>query len=246
MSEPLSDTIRGIKVTNEGRKTSKPVIFITDSEMAQTIDDPAKIEIIRILREGIDDIQTSEEINSQTGEKVIRQWTVRRRVLSVSEIVKQSKQSGGKRLTRNQVYHHLPGLISAGYVIKYGVVTTGKRTTDYFRRTANSFVLTEDTPAVDEKWKKERLALDLDYIERVFGFDIPKKKKEELIDLGTSMWKMQDEVARNILRNLRADLVDTRTLGLYDWLLELFMLGAEEYVQMGQQMRELLLSTKKE
>ncbi|MFX1577834.1 MAG: hypothetical protein ACFFCF_11795, partial [Promethearchaeota archaeon] len=120
MNEGFGDTIRNIRKTTEGKKPAKEILFITDSDMAQALDDPAKLEIILILGKGVEDSHTVEESNEATGETVIRRWPVQRYALSVSEIVKQSKQVGVAGLTRNQVYHHLPGLIDAGYVIKFG------------------------------------------------------------------------------------------------------------------------------
>ncbi|MFW9935463.1 MAG: hypothetical protein ACFFDU_08205 [Candidatus Thorarchaeota archaeon] len=246
MNEEFGDTIRNIRRTTEGKKPSKEILFITDSDMAQALDDPAKLEIILILGKGVEDSQTIEESNEATGETVIRRWPVQRYALSVSEIVKQSKQVGVVGLTRNQVYHHLPGLIDAGYVIKFGTVSTGKRTTDYFRRTAQTFVLPRDTPVVNEKFQAERMARDLKHIGQVFGFKIPEQERDEFMRLGVMMWQMKEEGAKLILRDLRADLVDSASLRLYDWLLELYMLGVEKYVQLGRQMQEILFRARKE
>lgn len=246
MLEPLSDKIQNIELTEAGKKPCKSVIFITDSEMAQTIDDHVKIEIIRVLREGINDTQTIEKYDKKTKETVIRQWPVKRYALSVAEIVKQSKLSGVNALSRNQVYHHLPRLIESGFVIKFGTVTKGKRTTDYFRRTAETFVLPESTPAVDEQYIKNRLAKDIVHINRVFGFSLPEEMHQEFIDLGSRLWHMKDEWARLILQNLQEDLVDSRSVLLYDWLLELTALSSQEYVESGRRMWEMLLNRKSE
>lgn len=246
MSEPLSDKIRDIKLTEEGKRPPKPVFFITDSEMAQFLDDPVKVEIIQVLREGIEDTQTTEKYHEKTKETVIRQWPVKRFALSVAEIVKQSKRRRENPLSRNQVYHHLPGLIKSGYIKKFGTVTTGKRTTDYFRRTTETFVLPKGTPAIDEKFLAKQLASDVEYIDRVFGFSIPKTKHQEFIQLGIKMWEIRDEWAGTILQNLKEDLVDSRSLKLYDWLFELTMLGIDEYIELGRRMRELLFMGKTE
>ena len=246
MAEPLSDKIRNITLTEAGKKPSKPVIFITNPERAKTLDDPAKVDIIRTLRAGIEDTQTLQEYHPKTKETLTRQWSVKRYALSVVEIVKQSKRSGVNPITRNQVYHHLPNLIENGFVIKYGTVKKGKRTTDYFRRTADAFVFPEGSPALDEKFIAKRLAKDIESIDHVFGFTIPESEHQEFIDLGLKVWEIKDKYAVLILQDLREDLVDSRSLQLYDWLLELLVVGSDEYVELARRMGEIIFKGKKE
>ncbi|MFW9917922.1 MAG: hypothetical protein ACFFGZ_20170, partial [Candidatus Thorarchaeota archaeon] len=157
---------------------------------------------------------------------------------------KQSKHSGVNPLTRNQVYHHLPKLIENGFVKKFGTVRKGKRTTDYFTRTADAFVFPEGSPALNDQFLAERLAKDVVYIERVFGFSIPETKRQEFIDTGLKVWEIKDKFAVLILQNLQHDLVDSRALQLYDWLLELMVLGSDEYIELARGMREIIFKAK--
>ena len=119
--EEETDTLKGIGITKEGKVKPREIEFVMDSARAKEIDEPVRLQILQILRKGIDDTQTSEEHNEETGERIIRERTVKRNIMSVVEIVKMSpKCDGCDSLTKNQIYHHLPKLIETGYVIKYG------------------------------------------------------------------------------------------------------------------------------
>ncbi|MGQ4871506.1 MAG: hypothetical protein ACP6IT_06700, partial [Candidatus Thorarchaeota archaeon] len=127
----VTDTLRGIELTEEGRRPQREIVFVTDEEMTHVLDDPVRMAIIKILKKGVPDTITTKTRDEETGDLIIRQREVRRHALSVIEIVKLSAEDEEvEEITKNQVYHHLPKLIEAGYVIKYGTVTTGKRTTD--------------------------------------------------------------------------------------------------------------------
>ena len=133
MSTDIPDSLKGIVLTPEGKKPQRDTVLMRGSEEWEFCSDPVRYQILKILRTGIEDNCTSESFNEDTGEKIIRQKVVKRKALSVVEIVKYSEKIDPSNvLSKNQVYHHLPKLIEGGYVIKYGTVTTGKRTTDYY------------------------------------------------------------------------------------------------------------------
>ncbi len=181
MPEEQGDALTGIELTPEAKKPQKELEFITDEKRAAAFSEPARRQIIAVLRNGIDDEVTTEEFNKETNERIIRKKNVKRYAMSVVEIVKASVDpEKNESLTKNQVYHHLPALIEAGLVIKYGTVTTGKRTTDYYRRTAKGFVITAPTGANEKEARKE-IVEKCERMAKVFHLDIPEGRKDELI-----------------------------------------------------------------
>jgi len=114
------------------------------SSQKSVLDEPVRLHILQVLRSGIEDTVTTEKTD-ENGDKIIRIRDVTRNALSVLEIVTQSVECCGPEIdiSKNKVYHHLPILEEDGYVVKYGTVTSGKRTTDYWRRTAKGFILTK-------------------------------------------------------------------------------------------------------
>ena len=128
----ITDSLKGIKVEPEGKKPQKEIVFITNEETAEVLDDIVRYNILQTLRKGIEDTLTTETVDEETGDRIIRQKVVRRDILSVMEIVELSPKccAEAESISKNQVYHHLPKLIEHGYVIKYGTIKKGKRSTD--------------------------------------------------------------------------------------------------------------------
>ncbi|MFX0091528.1 MAG: hypothetical protein ACFFBD_07170 [Candidatus Hodarchaeota archaeon] len=245
--DELPDSLSGIVLTEKGKNPPKEVLFITESKMAQALDDSVRLGIIRILSEGISDTQTIEEFNKETGERIIRQKTVIRNAMSVVEIVRMSKKSeSAEKFTRNMVYHHLPKLIKAGYVIKYGTITKGKRTTDYYRRVAKSFVITGGVSLLGENYLQERATEEIESILKNFDLNIPDKDITELIDLRAKTQLMQDKWRPKIARMVRNDVTDPKIIEMYHWLLDVYSIGSEEFMKMNYRLRKILFSDKLE
>ncbi len=239
--EENTDTLKGIVLTGEGKVKPKEVEFVKDNKRAKEIDEPVRLQILQILRNGIEDTQTTEEYNEETGERIIRERTVRRNIMSVVEIVKLSPTCDGcKPLTKNQIYHHLPILEKAGYIIKYGTVTTGKRTTDYYRRTAGGFVVTTELRHMDIKTIKKKTADFIDRTERVFDIDITDIQKEKLVKLQMRIMELEYENRQKIAEMIRGDVADEEVLGAYDWLIHLYAIGNDEYVSVQKEVRSII------
>ena len=111
----ITDSLRGIILTKEGKAPQKEIVFVTDEERASVLDEPVRLHILQVLRSGIKDTITSEKIDAN-GDKIIRVREVQRDSLSVLEIVKLSTDCCGPDVERrkNQVYHHLPKLEEEG------------------------------------------------------------------------------------------------------------------------------------
>lgn len=241
MGEEITDSLKGIELTLEGKKEQREIVFITDDERAAILDEPVRLHILQVLREGIDDTLTTERVEPN-GDKIIRVRDVKRDALSVLEIVNQSTLCCGSdvTITKNQVYHHLPTLESGGYVVKYGTVTTGKRTTDYWRRTAKGFVLTKGEWIGSAKTIGQKMAPYVETMLQNFDLNVPKDKEKELLELFTKRAVMQSEWRTKIANLVRGDVADKKILEMYEMLLDYYSLGSEDYMKTIMQIREIL------
>jgi DNA-binding transcriptional ArsR family regulator len=234
------DALAGIELTPEGKKPQKELEFITDEKRAAVFSEPARRQIIAVLRKGIDDEITTEEFNRETNERIIRKRNVKRYAMSVVEIVKASVEpEKGEGLTKNQVYHHLPALIESGLVIKYGTVTTGKRTTDYYRRTAKGFVIAAPTGTSEKETRKE-IVEKCERMSKVFHLDIPESKKDELIDLCLKAETLSTSWTAKIGEHISEDVADPEILEMYRWLAEVYAVGSPEYMDYARKIRKIL------
>lgn len=241
--ENETDTLKDIVLTKEGKKPQKEVEFVYDKQKCDELAEPVRLQIIQVLRQGIDDTQTTEEFNEETNERIIRQKMVKRNTMSVVEIVKASTQSDCcEAITKNQLYHHLPKLIESGYVIKYGTVTTGKRTTDYYRRTAKGFMLLGADPSADEAHIKRKISEGREKIASIFDLNISPESGNELSELWLKSTRLQMEYRVKIAKMIRGDVADSEVLELFELMLNIYSMGSDEYVQIQRRMQEILFS----
>ncbi|MHA1904973.1 MAG: hypothetical protein ACXABL_11110 [Candidatus Thorarchaeota archaeon] len=249
MTKEIPDSLEGIVLTDEGKKPPSEVVFITDDETAAALDDPVRFDIIKILRQGINDTRTTKQKDDETGDTIIRQRDVKRYALSVVEIVKMSDPEKCDEecglITKNQVYHHLPKLIEAGYVIKYGTVTTGKRTTDYYRRTSKGFVITTREFGKDAKVIKEKTTDYTDRMLRVFDLSITEEQRKELIDLQIQSYNIQSKARPEIAALIKGDVAEKKVLDMYEFLLQMHSLGSKEYMKLQHRIHDILFPKKK-
>ncbi|TFG04292.1 hypothetical protein EU538_12525, partial [Candidatus Thorarchaeota archaeon] len=111
----VPDGIKGIELTEEGEKKIRRIDFVSDSERAAILHDPVRLQILQMLRDGIEDKVIHESFDETTGERIIRERIVERNELSVYELLRLSKEKNEYApLTKNQVYHHLPKLVEGG------------------------------------------------------------------------------------------------------------------------------------
>ncbi len=237
----ITDTLKGIELTEEGKKPQKEIVFVTKEERAAVLDEPVRLHILQVLRSGIDDTITTENID-ENGDKIIRVRDVKRDALSVLEIVKLSVECCGPdiEISKNQVYHHLPKLEEEGYVAKYGTVTTGKRTTDYWRRTARGFVLTKGEWVGGSGTLAKKVKPFVDKMLETFDLVVPENKKKELYELFTKRTVMQAEWRTKIAELVKGDVADKMVLEQYETLLDYYAMGSKEYVETIMKIREIL------
>ena len=238
-----TDTLKDIEKTSEGTKKPTEVTFIEDEETAKVLAEPVRLQILQILRRGIDDEQTTEEYNEETNERIIRKRMVKRNILSVVEMVKMSEcETCGfdTPITKNQVYHHLPKLIETGYVVKYGTVTKGNRTTDYYRRTSAGFVITTWLGEVDEEIIEKKSRENIGSIVQVFDFDVTEEQQKKLIALVKKSHRLEMDWRGKIARKVRGDVANSEVLYLYDWLISLCAIGSQEYLDVMDKIRTIL------
>lgn len=241
--EEKTDTLKDIVLTKEGKKPQKEVEFVFDKQKCDELAEQVRFYIIQMLREGIVDTQTTEDFNDETNERIIRQKMVKRNIMSVVEIVKASTQSDCcEVITKNQLYHHLPKLIDSGYVIKYGTVTTGKRTTDYYRRTAKGFMLLGADPSADEAHIKRKVSEGREKIANIFDLNISPEKGDELAELWMKSILLQMDYRVKIAKMIRGDVADSEVLELFELMLNIYSMGSDEYVQIQKRMQEILFS----
>ena len=245
MTDETPDSLKGIELTKEAKKPVKEIEFIADEALAKEIDDPVRLAILQIIRKGIPDIHTTESIDKETGDKIIRQREVKRDALSVVEIVKLSSDiKDYEPVTKNQVYHHLPKLIEAGFIIKFGTKKTGDRTTDYYARTAKGFVVTSTTTAFDEKHLRIKSEEHIKNILTNFDIQMTEEEQKEFVELSYKLFMTQLDARGKISKMIKVDVADKKVLYMYDFLLEMYSLGSNEYVELYRKMRKLLFKEK--
>ncbi len=245
MTKEIPDSLEDIELTKEGKTTIKEFEFIHDEERSRELDDTVRLAILQILRKGIPDIITTTTKDEETGDTIIRQREVKRDILSVVEIVKLSSEDDYyDEVTKNQVYHHLPKLIEANYVVKYGTVTTGKRTTDYYRRTAKGFIVTTTTGA-DEKLLRRKSEEYIVHLLQNFDIEMTEAEKKEFVELRYKSFMMQLKGRPKIAKMVNIDVADKKVLHFYDFLLDMYSLGSDEYIDLWRKMRTLLFKDKK-
>lgn len=242
ITSEITDNLEGIVITKEGKEDQKEILFVTNDEMAEVLDELVRFNILQVLRKGIEDTLTTKIIDEETGDTIIRLKIVKRNALSVVEMVKKSPDccTDGEEVTKNQVYHHLPILVKYGYVIKYGTVTTGKRTTDYYRRTAKGFMLTKGAWGTEEKRIREKLEGFTDKMLETFNLDLSKEKREELLDLSVKRAQMQHEWRTKIAEMVSLDVANKEILSMYEMLLDYYSIGSKEYMDTINKIRDIL------
>ena len=240
MTTEITDTLKGIELTREGKEPQKEIVFVTDEERASILDEPVRLHILQVLRNGIKDSITS--TREEEGTKYTTEREVRRNALSVLEIVKLSIECCGPdiEISKNQVYHHLPKLEEYGYVIKYGTVTTGKRTTDYWRRTAKGFVLTKGEWVGGSGTLAKKVKPFVEKMLETFDLDVPENKRKELFELITKRTVMQAQWRTKIAEMVKGDVADKMVLDQYETLLDYYAMGSKEYVDTIMKIREIL------
>ncbi len=244
-TDEITDALSGIEAPEETGKFPEQmneIVFVNDPERAEILDEQVRYMIIQVLRRGVDDTRTTRDVDSETGERIIRQRDVKRYALSVVEIVKMSETYDDlENITKNQVYHHLPKLIEGGYVVKFGKVTTGKRTTDYYRRTAKGFVLTVGEFVLDQKLMKQKTGHYIDMYTKVFDIKLTDDDKKELADLMIESMRVEHQGRSKIGQLIKGDVADKKVLSLYEDLVKLYALGDSEWFKIQKRIREILL-----
>ncbi len=237
----ITDSLDGIVLTKEGKAPQKEIVFVTDEERASVLDEPVRLNILQVLRNGIEDRITTEKTD-ENGDKIIRIRVVQRNALSVVEIVRLSIDCCGSDIdiSKNQVYHHLPKLEEEGYVAKYGTVTTGKRTTDYWRRTAKGFVLTKGEWIGGSGTYTKKMTPFIEKMLETFDLNVVKGERKELLELMVKKNVMQSEWRTKIAELVKGDVADKMILDQYETLVEYYAMGSKEYVDNIMRIREIL------
>ena len=238
----ITDSLEGIVLTKKGKEPQRELVFITNEERADVLDELVRFNILQTLRKGIEDTLTTRTVDEDTGDTIIRQKIVKRNVLSVVEVVKLSPGccAEGEEITKNQVYHHLPILIKYDYVAKYGTVTKGKRSTDYYRRTAKGFMLTTGAWGTEEKRIREKLEGFTTKMLETFNIEVSKEKREELLELSVKRAQMQYEWRTKIAEMVNLDIANKETLSMYEMMLDYYSIGSKEYMDAIYKIREIL------
>ena len=241
MTDVYPDTITGIKLSAEGKKEMKSAMFITNLDDAKVIEHPVRMAIITILSRGIPDTITIKSVDPVSKVSTVTETPTKRFALSVIEIVKLSKfHDDITDLTRNQVNHHLPKLLNLDFVQRYGTVTTGKRKTHYYRRTAVQFVVTMATPYYDEKWLERRESQRMERTLAAFDINLSTKEKKDLAFLLTKSELLKDKWRAKIAKLARGDVTAPDITDMYHWLIDAYAMGSQEYLDIHQKIRDIL------
>ncbi len=241
MDDIITDDIKDIELEKEGKEPQENIVFVTDEEQAAVLDDPVRLHILQIIREGIDDTITTERTD-ENGDRIIRVRDVKRHALSVPEIVKLSGACCGKEyeVTKNQVYYHLPTLVEHGYIVKFGTVKIGKREIDYWRRTAKGFVLTKGAWVGSTGPLAKKMGPYVDTMLETFDLDVNDSEKAKLVELLTENTVMQGKWRTKIAKLVKGDVADKKVLDLYETLLHYYSMGSKEYVDNVMEIRKII------
>jgi hypothetical protein len=241
MELEMPDTLTGIKLTAAGKSDQKQVIFITDLDIATELEHPVRMAIIKILSRGISDKITVKSVDAKTRTTTTTEKPVQRNALTVIEIVKLSEAHDDiETLTRNQINHHIPKMVKLGFVHKFGTLTTGKRKTNYYRRSAKQFVVTMGTPYYSEEWLERRETERLERTLRAFDIELNSKEKADLAYLLTKSELLKDKWRAKIADLAKGDLTDPKMVDMYHWLIDAYAMGNQEYLDIHQKIRDLL------
>ncbi len=239
MSEYETDTIKGIEPKRKKPDPIKRVEFLRKEERLEALQHPARIQILQILKEGIDDTITTEEYNEQTKERVIRQTVVKRHILSLNEIIKTSKEREDyTTLTKNQVYHHIPEMIKANLIELYGVLKKGGRETNYYRRTADNFVTFG--LHYGAKGYREAVRAETEKSLSLFNLKLSKEEKQQFLDIAVKSELMKLEGAETVERLVSDDITDSKAIEMLDWFLWVYATGKKEYCELLDEVRKLI------
>lgn len=236
-----TDKLKDIVLTKEGKAEQKEIVFVTDEGRASVLDEPVRLHILQVLRSGIEDTITSVKTD-ESGDKITRVRYVQRNALSVLEIVTLSVDCCGPDvdISKNQVYHHLPKLEEEGYVAKYGTVTTGKRTTDYWRRTAKGFVLTKGEWIGGSGVLAKKMTPFVEKMLETFDLKVSEGERKELLELMIKKTVLQSEWRTKIAELVKGDVADKMILDQYETLVEYYSMGSKEYVDNIMRIRKIL------
>jgi hypothetical protein len=241
VSDLAFDSIVGIELSAGEGAAQREAMFITELPTAIEFEHPVRTTILTVLRRGISDTSTSESIDERTGERIVVRKSVTRNALSVNEIVSMSKEHADlKELTRNMVNHHLPRMIEAGFVRRYGKLRTGKRTTDYYQRVAKQYLLTVETPHFGSEFLLTQESLRMDRTLQAFRIDLAESEKKELVDLLVKCELLKDKWRKDIAALVRDDVTEPEVVNMYHWLLDAYATGSEEYMRLFNRIREIL------
>jgi DNA-binding transcriptional ArsR family regulator len=239
LREYETDAIKGIVLENKTHRPVKRVEFLHKKDRVSAMHHPARLQILQILREGIDDTVTTETFDEDTRERVIRQLVVKRNILSVNEIIKISNENNGfEPLTKNQIYHHMPEMIKADLVELYGVLRKGKRKTDYYRRTADNFV----TFGLHYEPSKYRAAVRKETEDSLslFNLNLSETEKQKFLDLAVQSELMKLEGATAVEKLVSDDITESKAVEMLDWFLWIYASGREDYCRLINQVREII------
>ncbi|MDF1538542.1 MAG: hypothetical protein P1Q69_06535 [Candidatus Thorarchaeota archaeon] len=237
----IGDSIKGIKITKEGKREQKQAVFLTDPQKAIELDHPVRRAIIQILSRGIPDRITVQSTDPLTNELALERVRIERDILSVTEIVRMSEEHLDiLTITRNQVNHHLQKMIDEEFLIHFGTLTTGKRTTDYYRRVAKQYVITMETPNLGEDFLRKRETGRLQRTLGLFNIELSKEEINELIEIRVKLELMQDKWRTKIAGMIQNDVTDPEITDTYHWMLEAYSIGSDEYLKLFRRFREIL------
>ncbi len=236
-----TDTLKNIKLTPEGKKPLKEVEYVKEEKRAEILWDDARDAILMILKKGIPDKITSEEIDKQTGHKLVIQRYLSRHALSIVELARLSKDKEyvDKPITKSQVIHHLPILIEHGYVVKYGTVKKGKRSTDYYRRTSKVFFFTQ-LPGYSDSQIRESYKQDIKRMGELFDLHFDEATTEELLDLFVKADSLIQEGREYVVNRARSDIARIEDVELHRSLYRSYAFKFEEWIETNKRIREIL------
>ena len=240
MDDSQTDTLSGIRLTKHGKEPVQEMQFVKGKERADIFREYARDAILAILKKGIPDTMTTWEIEEETGQKLKIERHLTRHALSLVELARLSsdKSYTEKPITKSQVIHHLPKLIEHGFVIKYGTLKSGKRSTDYYRRTSDLFIFSS-LPNIGEEDYRETYTQNIQRIEEVFGIKVKESQKEELLDLLLKNSTQLQEGREYLIERSCVDISKATDVDLHRMLYRIYAFKSDEWIAVNKRLREI-------
>ena len=77
---------------------------------------------------------------------------------------------------------------------------------------------------------------------KVFDIGLSKEDKEKLVQLRVEAYKKEVEGRAQIAKMIRGDVADKDVLNMFEFLVTMYAMGSDEYIEIHKKMRDIIFS----